>query len=97
MQSGAGFRGIRSFSLDLIVASAAFTFYLANFAGCNATYGSSRSDDGTWISLIILILGAELNAELEHQTSIDSTTGKPLPMGQRGAVVADTLGESSPD
>jgi membrane protein len=51
----------------------------------------------TWISLIILILGAELNAELEHQTAIDSTTGKSLPMGERGALVADTLGESAPD
>jgi len=88
-------------ALIWIVASAAFTFYLANFADYNATYGALGAVAGlmmwTWISLIILILGAELNAELEHQTSIDSTTGKPLPMGQRGAVVADTLGESSPD
>ena len=88
-------------ALVWIVASAGFTFYLANFADYNATYGALGAVAGlmmwTWISLIILILGAELNAELEHQTAIDSTTGKSLPMGERGALVADTLGESAPD
>ena len=86
-------------ALVWIIASAAFTFYLANFADYNATYGTLGAVVGlmmwTWISLLILILGAELNAELEHQTTMDSTTGKPLPMGVRGAVVADTLGEST--
>ena len=82
-----------------IIASAGFTFYLANFADYNATYGALGAVAGlmvwTWISVIVLILGAELNAELEHQTAIDTTTGDPLPMGERGAVVADTLGESA--
>ena len=85
-------------ALVWIIASAAFTFYLANFADYNATYGTLGAVVGlmmwTWISLIILILGAELNAELEHQTAMDSTTGAPRPMGSRGAVVADTLGET---
>lgn len=49
----------------------------------------------TWISVIILISGAAINAEMEHQTALDSTTGPPLPMGERGAVVADTLGKAS--
>jgi membrane protein len=82
-----------------LAASAAFTFYLTNFANYNATYGALGAVAGLmvwiWISVIILILGAELNAELEHQTAIDTTTGIPLPMGERGAVVADTLGESA--
>jgi negative regulator of sigma E activity len=43
---------------------------------------------------VILVIGAELNAELEHQTARDTTTGMPLPMGARGAYVADTLGEA---
>ncbi len=47
----------------------------------------------TWISVIILLVGAEINAELE-QTEFDTTTGDPLPIGDRGAVVADTLGKS---
>lgn len=81
-----------------ISASAAFSFYLQNFADYNATYGSLGAVIGlmlwTWISALILILGAEINAEMEHQTERDSTTGAPKPMGQRGAVVADTLGSS---
>lgn len=83
-----------------IAASAGFSFYLQRFANYEATYGSLGAIIGflmwTWISVIILILGAKLNAEMEHQTAIDSTTGAPKPMGERGAVMADTLG-GSPD
>ncbi|WP_237143645.1 YihY/virulence factor BrkB family protein [Phyllobacterium zundukense] len=85
-------------TLVWMITSAGFTFYLTNFADYNATYGALGAVAGlmvwTWISVIVLILGAELNAELEHQTAIDTTTGDPLPMGERGATVADTLGES---
>ena len=76
----------------------AFSAYLLNFANYNATYGTLGALVGfmiwIWLSITILIIGAELNAELEHQTRCDSTTGAPLPMGKRGAVMADTLGES---
>jgi membrane protein len=86
-------------TLVWLITSAGFTFYLANFADYNATYGALGAVAGLmvwiWISVIILILGAELNAELEHQTAIDTTIGAPAPMGERGAVVADTLGESA--
>lgn len=82
-----------------IAASAGFSFYLQRFADYEATYGSLGAIIGflmwTWISVIILILGAKLNAEMEHQTAVDSTTGAPKPMGERGAVMADTLGGSS--
>jgi membrane protein len=44
---------------------------------------------------VILIVGGELNAELEHQTAKDTTTGPELPMGSRGAYVADTLGDTA--
>jgi membrane protein len=40
-------------------------------------------------------LGAEINSEIEHQTAIDSTVVPPQPMGQRGAVIADTLGRGA--
>jgi membrane protein len=80
-------------------ASWAFSFYLQNFADYNATYGSLGAVIGlmmwTWISVIILIVGAEINAEMEHQTKCDSTVGEPKPMGERGAVVADTLGKTA--
>ena len=42
-----------------------------------------------WISSMIVLLGGELNAELEQQTERDTTTGAPLPRGQRGAYKAD--------
>jgi membrane protein len=45
-----------------------------------------------WISSIVVLLGAELNAETEHQTAKDSTVGPPRPMGARGAAMADTVG-----
>ena len=47
-----------------------------------------------WIAAIIVVAGAELNSEIEHQTRHDTTTGRPRPMGQRGATMADTLGSS---
>lgn len=82
-----------------MAASIGFSFYLENFADYNATYGALGAIIGfmmwTWISVVIMIVGAELNAELEHQTARDSTTGNPRPIGERGAVMADTLGKSS--
>ncbi len=82
-----------------IAASVGFSFYLQNFADYNATYGSLGAVIGLmlwiWISVLILIVGAELNAEMEHQTAVDTTTGSPRPMGDRGAVVADTLGNAT--
>ncbi|WP_434064269.1 YihY/virulence factor BrkB family protein [Pararhizobium gei] len=81
-----------------LIASILFSFYLETFADYNATYGALGALIGfmvwTWISMIILIVGAQLNAELEHQTACDTTTGSPKPMGERGAYVADTLGEA---
>ena len=86
-------------TLVWLAASWLFSFYLQNFADYNATYGSLGAVVGlmmwTWISVIILIVGAAVNAEMEHQTACDSTTGAPLPMGMRGAFVADTLGKSA--
>lgn len=82
-----------------IAASWLFSYYLEHFANYNATYGALGALAGlmmwVWISVMILIVGALLNAELEHQTAVDSTTGQPLPMGERGAHVADTLGRTA--
>jgi membrane protein len=80
-----------------IAASGLFSWYATRFASFNETYGALASVVVLllWlqITFFLVLLGAELNAELEHQTAIDSTTGPPKPMGRRGAVVADTLGE----
>jgi len=79
--------------------SMGFSLYLTNFADYNITYGALGALIGfliwTWLSVAILIMGAELNAELEHQTTVDTTTGRPEPMGSRGAYVADTIGEAA--
>ena len=84
-----------------IIASAAFSFYLQNFANYNATYGSLGAVMGlmvwTWLSVMIVAIGAEINAEIEHQTARDTTTGPALPMGERGATMADTLGRTFED
>ena len=48
-----------------------------------------------WMSSIVILLGAELNSEIEHQTARDSTTGQEKPIGQRGAAMADTLGQEA--
>jgi membrane protein len=79
-----------------LAASAIFSFYAANFGTFNATYGSLGAVIGfmtwLWISAIVILLGAELNAEMEHQTARDTTTGEPKPLGARGAKMADTVG-----
>jgi membrane protein len=78
-----------------IITSIGFSWYLENFADYNATYGSLGAVIGfmmwTWISVMILLVGAELNAELEHQTARDTTTGSAKPMGSRGAEMADRV------
>ncbi|SOB87289.1 membrane protein [Sphingomonas guangdongensis] len=70
-----------------------FGIYVANFGNYNATYGSLSAVVVllTWLYLssYILLLGAELNAECEHQTAQDSTTGAARPLGTRGAYTAD--------
>ncbi|MEL6752043.1 MAG: YihY/virulence factor BrkB family protein [Pseudomonadota bacterium] len=77
----------------VIVVSVGFSFYVSNFGSYNATYGSLGALIGfltwIWIMMIVLIMGAELNAEMEHQTRRDTTTGQREPMGERGAHVAD--------
>jgi membrane protein len=79
-----------------IVASFLFSWYLASFANYNATYRSLGAVAGLmiwlWISTIVVLLGAELNAEIKHQTARDSTIGAENPPGARGAVTADTVG-----
>jgi membrane protein len=82
-----------------LVGSALLSWYLANFANYDATYGSLGAAIGMmiwmWMSSIVILAGAELNSEIEHQTAQDSTTGHEKPLGQRGATMADTVGEEA--
>jgi len=79
-----------------LAASALFSWYAASFGKFNETYGSLGAVIGfmtwLWISAIVILLGAELEAEMEHQTARDTTTGHSKPMGARGARMADTIG-----
>lgn len=76
-----------------------FSWYAANFADFNKTYGSLGAVvvlmTWFWISAYIILIGGEINSELEHQTKKDTTTGAPKPMGTRGALMADTVGASA--
>ena len=76
--------------------SALFSWYIAHFGACNATHGSLGAAVGMmmWMSIstIVILLGGQLNAEIEHQTAEDSTAGSETPLGERGAVMADTIG-----
>ena len=45
-----------------------------------------------WMTTIVILFGAELNSEIEHQTAVDTTEGAPKPLGSRGATMADTVG-----
>jgi membrane protein len=79
-----------------LIGSVLFSWYISQFGAYNATYGSLGAAVGMmmwmWISAIVILLGGELNAEIEHQTAKDSTVGSEKPLGERGAVVADTIG-----
>jgi membrane protein len=62
------------------------------------SYGSLGTSIGLmmwlWISVIVVLVGGEINAELEHQTAEDTTTPPEKPRGGRGATMADTVGEA---
>ncbi len=82
-----------------VAASALFSWYVTNFDSYNETYGSLGAVIAfmvwMWISTTIVLLGAELNAEMEHQTARDTTTAPKKPMGSRGPEMADSVGKAA--
>jgi membrane protein len=85
-------------ALAWIAVSILFSWYVTNFGSYNETYGSLGAVIGfmtwIWLSAIVILVGAELDAEMEHQTARDTTTGAPKPLGRRGAHMADTVGRA---
>ncbi|MBX9934396.1 MAG: YihY/virulence factor BrkB family protein [Methylobacterium sp.] len=83
-------------ALCWVCASVLFSWYVASFDSYNRIYGSLGAGIGfmtwIWLSIVIVLLGAELNAEMERQTACDSTIGRPKPLGSRQAFAADTVG-----
>jgi membrane protein len=78
-----------------LIASAGFSYYVSHFANYDRIYGSLGAVIvllfWLYISFYIILIGAELNAQLELQTARDTTRGHPKPMGKRGAFVADNV------
>jgi membrane protein len=66
-------------TISCMIGSGLLSFYLANFEHYDATYGSLGAAVALmtwmWMSTIVILLGAELNSEIEHQTLVDSTSG----------------------
>ncbi|HTX51033.1 MAG TPA: YihY/virulence factor BrkB family protein [Caulobacteraceae bacterium] len=85
-------------ALAWLGASLLFSWWVNNIANFGVTYGSIGAVMAymlwVWWSAIVVLLGAELNAEVEHQTAIDTTIGARKPIGQRGATMADTVGKA---
>lgn len=79
-----------------LAGSLGFSIYVNRIAHFDATYGPLGAIIAfmvwVWFSIMSILVGAELNAEIEHQTAVDSTTGPERPMGARGAAMADTVG-----
>lgn len=83
-------------TLTWLMGSALFSYYIANFANYDETYGSVGAVVilmmWFYVTGLVVLVGAELDALAEQQTHADSTIGPARPMGQRGAYVADTAG-----
>ena len=99
-RSGAGSRRRhRVAGILWLVVSMLFSWYVSNFGNYNETYGSLGAVIGfmtwIWLSTIVVLIGAEINAEMEHQTARDTTSGAPRPMGDRGAQMADEVGKAA--
>ena len=87
---GALFAAIMSLLVSFL-----FSWFLTNFVRTDS-YGPLAAAMGfllwTWFSVQVILMGARLNAEIEHQTAQDTTIGASLPIGERGAVMADSVG-----
>jgi membrane protein len=83
-----------------LLGSAGLSLYMGRMATLSQLYGSLGAVVVLmlwfWLSAFVVLLGAEINGEMERQTRRDTTVGEPRPLGERGAFVADTLGPRRP-
>ena len=81
-----------------VIASVLFSLYTSNFGQYNETYGALGAVVVVmlwlYITAYVVIVGAEINAEMERQTAVDTTVGPSRKLGRRGAYAADTVGEA---
>jgi membrane protein len=70
-------------ALTWLVVSILFSWYAENFASYNATYGSLGAVIGfmvwMWLSTIVILLGAEIDAELERPNEQDTAAERSAP------------------
>lgn len=82
-----------------LAGSLLFSLYTSNFADYNKTYGTLGAVVvllmWLYVSAFIVLVGAEVNSEMEHQTARDTTDPPEKPIGERGAYVADTVGATA--
>jgi membrane protein len=87
--------GSAAATVGWLIVSIAFSYYTAHFGSYNRTYGTLGAAVGfmtwLWLSATVVLAGAELDAEMEHQTARDTTDGPDKPLGARGATAADRL------
>lgn len=87
------FPGIFFATMAWLFISYGFSKFVAEFGNYNATYGSLSAVVillvWLWLTANVIIIGAELNSELERQTIVDTTRGPLRALGQRGATMAD--------
>ncbi|MDQ1395816.1 MAG: rane protein [Acidimicrobiaceae bacterium] len=83
-----------------LAGSVGFSVYAALAGKFDKTYGSLGGVIvlllWLYLTAFAILIGAELNAEMEHQTAQDTTRGPEEPMGRRGAIVADEIGAAAP-
>jgi membrane protein len=87
--------GSAAATIGWLIVSIAFSYYAAHFGSYNKTYGTLGAAIGfmtwLWLSATVVLVGAELDAEMEHQTARDTTDGPETPLGTRGADAADRV------
>jgi membrane protein len=84
-----------------LAASVGFSIYSSTFGNYAKTYGVFAGIVvllfWLWLSMYAILLGAEINAEAEQQTIEDTTRGPEEPLGERGAVKADSVPSGDPE
>ncbi|GHE22266.1 YihY/virulence factor BrkB family protein [Halomonas urumqiensis] len=92
--------GTISATLLWLLGSGGLSLYVGHMATLNQLYGSLGAVVVLmlwfWLSAFVVLLGGEINSEMERQTRRDTTVGDPRPPGERGAHAADTLGRGRP-